>query len=31
MIRGVDADGDGSINMDEFMIMMTRTMKLSVA
>lgn len=31
MIRGVDADGDGLINMDEFTIMMTRTMKLSPA
>lgn len=27
MVRGFDADGDGLINMDEFMIMMTRTTK----
>ncbi|KAH7566569.1 hypothetical protein ACOSP7_023127 [Xanthoceras sorbifolium] len=29
MIRGVDADGDGLIDMDEFMNMMTRNMKVS--
>ncbi|KAJ0040234.1 hypothetical protein Pint_28069 [Pistacia integerrima] len=29
MIRGVDADGDGSVDMDEFMTMMTRTMKVT--
>lgn len=27
MIRGVDADGDGLIDMDEFMTVMTRNMK----
>ncbi|KAF5738210.1 putative Calcium-binding EF-hand family protein [Tripterygium wilfordii] len=29
MIKGVDRDGDGLIDMDEFSNMMTRTMKLS--
>ncbi|GLT50160.1 hypothetical protein SLA2020_236670 [Shorea laevis] len=29
MIRGVDANGDGLIDMDEFVTMMTRTMKLA--
>ncbi|XP_059623871.1 calmodulin-like protein 30 [Cornus florida] len=29
MVRGVDTDGDGLIDMDEFMSMMTNTMKLS--
>nr|XP_016465081.1 PREDICTED: calmodulin-like protein 1 [Nicotiana tabacum] len=28
MVRGVDANGDGLIDMDEFVTMMTRTMKL---
>ncbi|KAI6700023.1 hypothetical protein NL676_014347 [Syzygium grande] len=28
MVRGVDANGDGSVDMDEFMNMMTRTLKL---
>lgn len=31
MIRGVDADGDGLVNMDEFMTMMTSSMKLVLA
>lgn len=29
MIRGVDADGDGLIDMDEFMTMMTRNVKVA--
>lgn len=28
MVRAVDTDGDGMVNMDEFMAMMTRSMKL---
>ncbi|XP_024959277.1 calmodulin-like protein 1 [Cynara cardunculus var. scolymus] len=28
MVKGVDADGDGMIDVDEFMGLMTRTMKL---
>ncbi|XP_060192336.1 calmodulin-like protein 30 [Lycium barbarum] len=28
MVKGVDANGDGLIDMDEFVTMMTRTMKL---
>ncbi|XWS62893.1 hypothetical protein CRYUN_Cryun06bG0049700 [Craigia yunnanensis] len=28
MVRAVDTDGDGMVDMDEFMTMMTRTMKL---
>ncbi|KAI4367298.1 hypothetical protein MLD38_023052 [Melastoma candidum] len=27
MVRAVDADGDGSVNMDEFLTMMTRTLR----
>ncbi|KAI3747917.1 hypothetical protein L6452_10652 [Arctium lappa] len=29
MVKGVDADGDGMIDVDEFMGLMTRTMKLA--
>ncbi|KAI7743829.1 hypothetical protein M8C21_026965 [Ambrosia artemisiifolia] len=29
MVRGVDADGDGMIDVDEFVGLMTRTMKLA--
>ncbi|XVF67589.1 hypothetical protein PTKIN_Ptkin10aG0133200 [Pterospermum kingtungense] len=28
MVRAVDTDGDGAVDMDEFMTMMTRTLKL---
>lgn len=28
MVAAVDTDGDGMVGMDEFMTMMTRTMKL---
>ncbi|KAL7193234.1 hypothetical protein ACSBR2_024948 [Camellia fascicularis] len=29
MVKGVDRDGDGLVDMDEFMIMMTRNLKFS--
>lgn len=29
MLKGVDRDGDGLVDMDEFMIMMTRNLKFS--
>ncbi|CAI9110161.1 OLC1v1010140C1 [Oldenlandia corymbosa var. corymbosa] len=28
LIKGVDSDGDGSVNLNEFMVMMTRSTKL---
>ena len=30
MVRGVDTDGDGLVDMDEFMTMMTSTMKMTL-